>query len=165
MRFQSQLVTIAPFRIQGFPVVFSRRPPAWPALRTLGRTLAVVLMVTAGSAGALIPFGDVEARSRAGRTVDGSVGLSQLPAQAQTTYRLILSGGPFPNRKDGSVFGNFERVLPAAPRGFYREYTVATPGAHDRGARRIVCGGPAPTRPAACYYSADHYATFRRIAT
>jgi ribonuclease T1 len=61
------------------------------------------------------------------------------------------------------VFGNRERQLPAQARGFYREYTVKTPGASNRGARRIVCGGKMPTAPEACYYTADHYASFRRI--
>ena len=60
------------------------------------------------------------------------------------------------------MFGNRERMLPQARRGFYREYTVATPGSRDRGARRIVCGGP-PRAPHACYYTADHYASFRMI--
>jgi ribonuclease T1 len=75
---------------------------------------------------------------------------------------LILQGGPFPFDKDGVVFGNRERFLPMHKRGYYREYTVRTPGSRDRGARRIVCGGPA-TSPDDCYYSADHYANFRRI--
>jgi len=61
------------------------------------------------------------------------------------------------------VFGNRERQLPAGPKGYYREYTVVTPGAGDRGARRIVCGGSRPTAPDDCYYSGDHYASFRRI--
>ena len=92
-----------------------------------------------------------------------SVALAELPKEAQTTQRLIRAGGPFPYPKDGIVFGNRERVLPAEPRGFYREYTVKTPGARDRGARRIVCGGREPARPVACYYTGDHYSTFRLI--
>ena len=113
----------------------------------------------------LAPWGAAQARrAPAAATVDGSVGLARLPPQAQATYRLILAGGPFASRKDGSVFGNFERSLPPEPRGFYREYTVVTPGARNRGARRIVCGGEPPTTPSACYYTADHYASFRRIA-
>lgn len=91
-----------------------------------------------------------------------TVSLAELPPQGVETYRLILQGGPFPYEKDGSVFGNRERLLPAHKRGYYREYTVPTPGSRDRGARRIVCGGP-PTTPDACYYTADHYASFRRI--
>lgn len=92
------------------------------------------------------------------------VALQALPEQARETYGLVLSGGPFPYRKDGSVFGNRERLLPVQQRGFYREYTVRTPGSRDRGARRIVCGGERPTQPQACFYTADHYASFRRIA-
>lgn len=86
------------------------------------------------------------------------VAVADLPPEARTTLQLIHQGGPFPYRKDGSVFGNFERRLPAQPRGFYREYTVATPGGHDRGARRIIAG-----RDGTSYYTADHYRSFRRI--
>ena len=91
------------------------------------------------------------------------VALSQLPPEAQETNRLIRSGGPFPYDKDGSVFGNRERLLPAQARGHYREYTVKTPGSRDRGARRIVCGGRQPSAPEACFYTGDHYASFARI--
>jgi ribonuclease T1 len=126
--------------------------------------LAAVSVMAVVGAGVLTPLVDAQARQKAPRAVDGSVGLSSLPAEGQATYRSILAGGPFASRKDGSVFGNLERILPGEPRGFYREYTVATPGARDRGARRIVCGGQPPTRPSACYYTADHYATFRQIA-
>ena len=93
-----------------------------------------------------------------------TVALGVLPAEAQQTRGLIQAGGPFPYAKDGVVFGNFERVLPRQTRGFYREYTVPTPGLRHRGARRIVCGGQRPTQPDACYYTADHYASFKRIA-
>lgn len=89
--------------------------------------------------------------------------LKQLPPEARQTHTLIHSGGPFPYRKDGTVFGNRERLLPDRSRGFYREYTVPTPGARDRGARRIVCGGKQPKLPESCFYSADHYASFKRI--
>lgn len=88
--------------------------------------------------------------------------VAELPSQGQKTYELIRDGGPFPYDKDGTVFGNRERLLPAERRGYYREYTVKTPGSRDRGARRIVCGGPVRT-PHACYYTADHYASFRKI--
>ena len=90
------------------------------------------------------------------------VALRSLPAQAQNTYALVLQGGPFPYDKDGSVFGNRERLLPQNTRGYYREYTVKTPGLPNRGTRRIICGGPAKV-PDACYYTADHYASFRKI--
>ncbi len=76
--------------------------------------------------------------------------------------RLIRSGGPFRHDRDGIVFNNRERILPKAPRGYYREYTVRTPGLKSRGARRIVCGGEARS-PQACYYTEDHYASFRCI--
>ena len=87
---------------------------------------------------------------------------AELPRQGAQTYALIHQGGPFAHEKDGVVFGNRERLLPAQKRGYYREYTVATSGSRDRGARRIVCGGPAKT-PDTCYYTADHYASFRKI--
>ncbi|MBL0718721.1 ribonuclease [Piscinibacter sp. Jin2] len=93
-----------------------------------------------------------------------TVSLAQLPPEARQTHRLILAGGPFPYDKDGSVFGNRERLLPDRPRGHYREYTVRTPGARNRGARRFVCGGRPPTQPEACYYTDDHYASFRLVA-
>ena len=88
---------------------------------------------------------------------------TELPREGQETYQRIRKGGPFPYEKDGTVFGNRERILPREARGYYREYTVRTPGASNRGARRIVCGGPVPTEPKACYYTQDHYASFRLI--
>lgn len=93
----------------------------------------------------------------------GTVALADLPAEARQTEQLIRAGGPFPYAKDGTVFGNRERLLPRERRGYYREYTVRTPGSRDRGARRIVCGGEQPKAPDACYYTSDHYASFRRI--
>ena len=105
------------------------------------------------------------AQARGVATDLGSVALTQLPEQARQTEQLIRSGGPFPYSKDGTVFGNRERLLPREKRGYYREYTVKTPGSRDRGARRIICGGEKPTTPAACYYTADHYASFKRIAS
>lgn len=92
----------------------------------------------------------------------GDIALGELPLQGQETHRLIYQGGPFPFDKDGIVFGNRERLLPIQKRGYYREYTVRTPGVRDRGAKRIVCGGAA-NAPDACFYSADHYASFRKI--
>jgi ribonuclease T1 len=92
----------------------------------------------------------------------GTVSLAELPRQGAETYRLIHQGGPFPYEKDGVVFGNRERILAPQKRGYYHEYTVATPGERNRGTRRIVCGG-APKAPDACFYTADHYASFRKI--
>jgi ribonuclease T1 len=90
------------------------------------------------------------------------VALADLPRQAQETYALIRTGGPFPYERDGVTFGNRERILPPAPRGYYHEYTVRTPGTKSRGARRIVCAGP-KTTPEVCYWTADHYTSFSRI--
>lgn len=92
----------------------------------------------------------------------GEVELSELPREARQTLALIKQGGPFPYDKDGRVFGNYEKILPKQKRGYYHEYTVKTPGARNRGARRIVSGGD-PTSSGEYYYTDDHYATFRRI--
>lgn len=81
-----------------------------------------------------------------------------LPAEAHTTLDLIARGGPFPHSQDGVVFGNYEHLLPAQPRGYYHEYTVETPGASTRGTRRIITGG---TPPDIYYYTDDHYRSFR----
>jgi ribonuclease T1 len=105
----------------------------------------------------------VQARSPQEAQSQPSMLVSEMPREGQKTYQLILEGGPFPYDKDGTVFGNRERLLPRHARGYYREYTVRTPGARNRGARRIVCGGQEPTRPKACYYTEDHYASFRLI--
>jgi len=83
-----------------------------------------------------------------------------LPSEAHDTLALIARGGPFPHREDDEVFGNYEHLLPAESRGYYHEYTVATPGAHDRGARRIITGG---NPPAVYYYTDDHYRSFREF--
>ncbi|MBN8736184.1 MAG: ribonuclease [Xanthomonadales bacterium] len=83
-----------------------------------------------------------------------------LPPEARHTLALIASGGPFPHSQDGVVFGNYEHLLPNKPRGYYHEYTVETPGAHDRGARRIITGGDPP---GVYYYTDDHYRSFREF--
>ena len=94
----------------------------------------------------------------------GDVAAAALPREAQATLALIKAGGPFPYAKDGSVFSNRERILPARPRGYYREYTVPTPGARDRGARRIIAGAAGDVRTSGeYYYTDDHYNSFRRI--
>jgi len=91
------------------------------------------------------------------------VALTDLPFEGRETFKAIVDGGSFRHEKDGTTFGNRERLLPAERRGYYREYTVDTPGSRNRGARRIVCGG-VQSPPATCWYTADHYASFRRIA-
>jgi ribonuclease T1 len=88
----------------------------------------------------------------------GSVPFAELPREARETLALIEAGGPFPYARDGAFFGNRERQLPARERGYYREYTVKTPGVRGRGPRRIVAG-----RGGDSYYSDDHYRSFRRI--
>ena len=92
------------------------------------------------------------------RAVAAEVSAAELPAEARQTIALIRKGGPFPLQRDGIEFRNFESRLPIMPRGYYREYTVRTPGAKDRGARRIVAG-----RGGELYYTDDHYTSFRRV--
>lgn len=88
----------------------------------------------------------------------GEVSVADLPAEARATLALIEAGGPFPYQQDARTFGNRERLLPRRSHGYYREYTVTTPGARDRGARRIVAG-----KGGELYYTSDHYRSFRRI--
>jgi ribonuclease T1 len=85
--------------------------------------------------------------------------LSSLPPEAQQTVRLIERGGPFPYARDGTRFGNRERLLPRRPADYYREYTVPTPGEDDRGARRIVTGDD----DRELFWTEDHYASFARV--
>jgi ribonuclease T1 len=147
---------------QGKPVFWTRLAPSGGRLRRAwlkwGGTAVVAASLAAGAGGI--------AWARSSNPAEGieTVALAALPVQAQNTHRLILSGGPFPYDKDSSVFGNRERLLPAQKRGWYREYTVKTPGARNRGARRIVCGGIPPTQPETCFYTDDHYASFKRIS-
>lgn len=93
--------------------------------------------------------------------VDAGAGLPAfLPREAHHTIALVQRGGPYPYRQDDGIFGNREGHLPAKPRGWYREYTVETPGLRHRGARRIVTGGQPPRE---WYYTDDHYDSFRRF--
>jgi ribonuclease T1 len=87
-----------------------------------------------------------------------SVDISELPKEARQTIALIKKGGPYPYKKDGAAFGNFERRLPLHERGYYREFTVPTPDARNRGARRIIQG-----KGGEFYYTDDHYETFRLV--
>ena len=135
------------------------RPPAWLSRRKSGLAGFLVVAVLAGMSA---QAKETPSTAQALQALD-SVALSALPRETQTTHRLVLAGGPFPNDQDGIVFGNRERILPRKTRGYYHEYTVATPGARNRGARRLVCGGNPPTTPDVCYYTADHYNSFKRV--
>ena len=124
-------------------------------LALLGVVLVVVLVWLGSGDGtpsaSPAPTGSAQV-SATGTAVD------QLPREARRTIALIEAGGPFPYRQDGATFGNRERLLPAQPAGYYREYTVPTPGSRDRGARRLVLGDSGEL-----YYTADHYRSFTRI--
>lgn len=89
-----------------------------------------------------------------------TVALSDLPVQARQTLDAIDRGGPFAYPKDGVVFGNYEKILPLRQRGYYHEYTVKTPYARGRGARRLITGGEPPQE---IFYTDDHYASFKRV--
>lgn len=119
-------------------------------MRRIGLFLLVLLALCASS---------LPACAREKRSINTEeILLSELPREGRITLALIKEGGPFPHKRDGIVFGNFEKRLPVKKRGYYREYTVATPGSRDRGARRIVAGDAGEY-----YYTADHYKSFRRI--
>jgi ribonuclease T1 len=118
------------------------------------RRFAVLLFLLAGIA--------VNASARATPQALGDVALADLPKEAAEVRALVGTGGPYPFERDGVVFRNREQLLPAKPRGYYHEYTVRTPGATNRGGRRLVCGGPAKV-PDVCYYTDDHYQSFRRL--
>ena len=102
-------------------------------------------------------FSASEARAQYASTTK-AVAVENLPKEARATLALIKAGGPFPHQRDGAVFGNFERRLPIKERGYYKEYTVTTPGSRTRGARRIIAGAAREF-----FYTNDHYKTFRRI--
>lgn len=127
-----------------------------PRFKTLKLVLAGLGVAAVVMSGALF------ARAPSSVDLQTTVSLGQLPKQGVQIYALIHQGGPFATEKDGTVFGNRERLLPLKKRGYYLEYTVPTPGLSHRGVKRIVCGGQR-TAPDACYYTADHYASFRKI--
>lgn len=128
-----------------------RRMPTGPVRRATAIAVALLgclaLLLTGCSRPAAKPLAAVP-----------TVSAASLPPEARETLRLIDAGGPFPYAKDGTVFHNFEGILPKRPSDYYREYTVPTPGAPDRGARRIVTGAGGEA-----YYTDDHYKTFRAV--
>jgi ribonuclease T1 len=126
----------------------------------LSLMLSIVLTVMASS---FVLIGNTQAKGTPGVFGDDlQIAVAELPKEALQTLALIRSGGPFPNEKDGVVFGNREKQLPKQARGYYTEYTVKTPGAKNRGARRLVVGG-APQTSKEIYYTDDHYQSFKRV--
>jgi ribonuclease T1 len=121
---------------------------------------AARLVLTSLLIALLLPFSAWSRDAQGPQTRNGAVELAvaELPAEARATIRLIRAGGPFPYERDGAIFGNFERQLPPRERGYYREYTVRSPGLKHRGARRIVAG-----RDGELFYTDDHYRSFRRV--
>ncbi|MFJ3976769.1 ribonuclease domain-containing protein [Streptomyces sp. NPDC090021] len=156
-----------------------RNVPRW-LLRSLGAVFLCVALVAVAGCGARGPGPAVvsgsadlgaapsgPARTDPGGEPDAVPGWARgmavvradaLPRQARDTLALIDKGGPYPYRQDGTVFGNFEKVLPRQKRGYYHEFTVRTPGERDRGARRIVTG-----EGGEFYYTDDHYQTFKAV--
>ena len=121
----------------------------------------VVFLVALASAGVALAQRDVPSQNAPRERVQvrlADISVSALPPEARSTLTLIDKGGPYPYDRDGIVFGNFEKRLPAKDRGYYQEFTVKTPGVNHRGARRIVAGKGGDK-----YYSDDHYKTFKRI--
>jgi ribonuclease T1 len=150
--------------LSGLVVLFYKGSMRKKTLRLAVLSLGLVVELVLGSAvGLSLGTNLVQAKSINEAFVSGPIAFQELPKEGQETYRLIREGGPFRYDKDGVVFGNRERLLPPEKRGFYREYTVKTPGEKNRGARRIVCGGLEPRLPKQCYYTQDHYASFREI--
>ncbi|GAA2603853.1 ribonuclease domain-containing protein [Actinomadura fulvescens] len=146
-------------------------PPPKPSRpRRPARSLLLVPLLAAGLSGTAVEtasaagYSSVVASTASATTFAAAIEAiceSRLPREAGDTVRLIDRGGPFPYPKDGAIFYNREGLLPQQPRGFYREYTVKTPGSPTRGARRIVAAGSAGHK--GMYYTANHYRSFLRI--
>ena len=126
-------------------------------MRSIWRYLIVIVIAIAYAAVLLPGTGAAVAREEASFAIR-EIAYNALPREAQHTLQIIRRGGPYPYERDGAVFGNYERLLPQRGRGHYHEYTVPTPGATNRGARRIVSSGDGEY-----YYSDDHYRSFKRI--
>lgn len=136
------------------------RATSWRVKRVIGLVVAVALT---GTLSTMLVQARAPVPPSPSDTTTASVTWSGLPPQGRQVMEQIREGGPFRYEKDGTVFGNRERLLPIQKRGFYREYTVPTPGLRHRGAKRIVCGGFKPQVPDACYYTEDHYSSFKLI--
>jgi ribonuclease T1 len=130
------------------------------SIRSLVAAVFVLLAAVTGACAADTAAPPVTTAVAESQGVSGlpTVAIAQLPAEAQQTYALILDGGPYPYRQDDQVFGNRERILPPQESGWYREYTVSTPGSADRGARRFVVG-----EDGVFFYTDDHYDSFREV--
>ena len=173
----------------GVPPTSARAPPEVTPQPRRGLVLLVAVVVLIVLAGIFFrepgtPLGAPPSAATASRSTaspstaspsTSTVGVSELPREAQQVYRLLLASGPFEYSKDGTVFANREGLLPREHNGYYREFTVETPGSSDRGARRLVTGGcgrqtsTRPVRATACstenpiYYTDDHYESFRQV--
>jgi len=136
------------------------RPRLGYVAAAVALVVAVIAAVTLIVHFARPDTGTAQAPAGAATPVSGlpTVKVQELPKEAVATLELIDKGGPFPYDKDGSTFGNLEGLLPKQQRGYYREYTVPTPGSRDRGARRLVVG-----RGGDIYYTTDHYESFRQV--
>lgn len=137
--------------------------PRWVVLGVVGAVLVVALATVLGFLAGRpspAPSSSPSSLPTLSTPVSGlpTVAVAELPVQARQTLALIDKGGPFPYDRDGITFSNAERLLPQKARGYYREYTVPTPGSRDRGARRLVVGSAGDV-----YYTDDHYASFRQV--
>ena len=132
------------------------------------RRASLAMLVCGAVLGTVLGFGPQSVKARSPTyEVLATISVSQLPPEGRATLAAIHAGGPFASPRDGIVFGNRERVLVRQRRGYYAEYTVPTPGARNRGARRIIAGrgaGGDVRSSGEYYYTDDHYQTFRRIA-
>lgn len=128
--------------------------------RPLLALIALVVALAVGYGVRALQSHDPAPRSTSGTVNAPATPLAALPPQVGQTLRLVDRGGPFPYPgNDGAVFHNAEHRLPRQPDGYYREYTVPTPGSEDRGARRLIIG-----RNGEVYYTGDHYESFVRVA-
>ena len=121
-------------------------------------TVTVTETVTAPTPGTRAPTSPPPATRQAPASGLPTIGVAELPPEGQLTLELIAAGGPFPYRQDDQTFQNREGILPSRPYGFYREYTVETPGSPDRGARRLVAGSDGVV-----FYTDDHYNSFSEV--